>query len=303
MKSRRVLAACCLATFLVGGAAFGAEYRIDKRFDLPSGGSFSLVSEAGGVELRGGDGAQAVIVITSRQSDFEELYEVRFEQSRPDRLEVRIERRGRGLFRWSLGSSQGAQVTVELPRGVAAEVESSGGGIEINDVDAKVSAESSGGGVGLSNVTGDVVVSSSGGGIEVSRIGGSARLESSGGGVKARDIGGDVDASSSGGGVRIEEAHGAVVAESSGGPVRVGFGAGNAKGGDLSSSGGGVEVRVDPAVGLEVDASTSGGRVHCDLPVTVRGKLSKDKLRGPLNGGGALLKLRSSGGGITIDAR
>ena len=48
---------------------------------------------------------------------------------------------------------------------------------------------------------------------------------------------------------------------------------------------------------------SSGGPVHCDLPVTMEGRVASDRLRGRLNGGGALLRLRSSGGGITIKSR
>jgi len=36
--------------------------------------------------------------------------------------------------------------------------------------------------------------------------------------------------------------------------------------------------------------------------VTVSGSMSKTALRGQLNAGGALLKLRSSGGGIRIES-
>ena len=61
--------------------------------------------------------------------------------------------------------------------------------------------------------------------------------------------------------------------------------------------------RLDPAVALEIDASSSGGAVDCDLPLTVRGKIGRDDIHGTLNGGGALLKLRSSGGGIEIGQR
>jgi hypothetical protein len=62
-------------------------------------------------------------------------------------------------------------------------------------------------------------------------------------------------------------------------------------------------VRVDPAVRLNIDASASGGRVSSDLPVTVKGTISKTSLRGTLNGGGAVLKLRSSGGGVSLEPK
>ena len=86
--------------------------------------------------------------------------------------------------------------------------------------------------------------------------------------------------------------------------MRASFAAGNGSGGSLSSSGGGITVSVDPAVSLDVDAHTSGGRVTVDLPITVRGlDDQRNTVRGELNGGGPLLKLRSSGGSVRINSR
>jgi hypothetical protein len=222
----------CAVAIGCGAGAMAEGYRLERRFALGSGGSLALRTEAGGVELRGGDGEEAVVVVTSERSDFAEKFDVRFAE-RPGRLEVTIESRRRGfrLLDWN----SGGRVEVVLPRRSAAQVESSGGGVEIAALDGNVEAESSGGGVRVVEVAGDVVASSSGGGVEVERIGGTARL--------------------------------------------------------------------DPSVGLELDASASGGDVDCDLPVTVRGKVKRDALRGTLNGGGALLTLRSSGGGVTIEGR
>ena len=59
---------------------------------------------------------------------------------------------------------------------------------------------------------------------------------------------------------------------------------------------------LDPAVSLDIDASSSGGSVKSELPLTVSGTLSRTQLRGVLNGGGATLKLRSSGGGVRIES-
>jgi hypothetical protein len=135
------------------------------------------------------------------------------------------------------------------------------------------------------------------------RVHGPPALFDSGGGVKADSVAGEIEAETSGGGVRISEAGGRVVASSSGGAVWVGFAAGNAKGGDLHSSGGGVHAWLDPAAALDIDAHSSGGGVSCDLPVTVRGKMRRNELEGKLNGGGAVLELSSSGGGVSIEGR
>jgi DUF4097 and DUF4098 domain-containing protein YvlB len=114
---------------------------------------------------------------------------------------------------------------------------------------------------------------------------------------------GDVAADTSGGGIDVSEAGGKVTADTSGGPIAVRFAAGNAKGGSLESSGGGITITVDPAAKLTLDAESSGGSVSCDLPVTVVGERERSELRGDLNGGGALLRARTSGGGIRISGR
>jgi hypothetical protein len=52
---------------------------------------------------------------------------------------------------------------------------------------------------------------------------------------------------------------------------------------------------------MDIDASTSGGAVVANVPVTVEGRISRSMLQGRLNSGGATLKLRSSGGPIRIE--
>jgi hypothetical protein len=292
-----------MALAAVAAVASPADgYRLEKRFDFAPGGRLVLRTEGGAAEVRGGDTAQAIVLVTSKRADFEKYFAVRFEES-AGRLEVKIERRARGPLSWFDGWNGGARVVVDLPRSASAEVSSSGGGVEVTNLAGEVEAKSSGGGVAVSDVGGDVRASSSGGGVAVERIGGSAVISSSGGGVQADAVAGDVEAGTSGGGVKITEAGGRVVASSSGGAVRVGFAAGNSKGGDLHSSGGGVHAWLDPAAALDIDAHSSGGGVACDLPVTVRGKLRRNELEGKLNGGGAVLELSSSGGGVSIEGR
>lgn len=292
-----------IGALLLTTSALRAEaFHLEKRFTLAPGSQLFAKSEAGGVEVRGVEGETATVTIRSDRDDFTQKFDVRLDDSQPGRLEVLVERKGSGPFRWNWGGGR-TQVVISVPRRTAVEARSSGGGVDVESIAGAVTARSSGGGVTVIDVDGDVIASSSGGGVDVTDVRGDARVDSSGGSVEIRRVSGDIDAGSSGGGVRIDEAGGAVVASSSGGGVRVAFALGNGKGGDIGSSGGGVTVRVDPAVGLDIDASSSGGRVTCDVPVTVRGKLSRNSVRGDMNGGGARLKVRSSGGGVTLEAR
>jgi Putative adhesin len=314
----RVLGAALAACSVYVVPALAEPFRLEKQFDLPSGDRFVLTSEVGRVVVRGVAGHHVSIVVTSDRADLAERYVFRFEQA-AGRLKMVAERKDKGLFSWFRQGFRGkAQITVDVPRATPVELDSAGGDVDLAALDASVTASSSGGGVKVADVRGDVTLSSSGGGVDVRLVHGALHLDSSGGDVRAESIegsvhanssggsvhlgsvSGDIEATGSGGGIDIEGAGGRVKAGSSGGPVHVLFAPGNARGGDLDSSGGGVAATLDAAAGIEVDASSSGGSVNCDLPVTIQGRVSRDSLHGKLNGGGALLRLRSSGGGIAI---
>ena len=317
-KRRAVPVATAVALMLLLPSLSTADTRIEKKLDLRSGGTFHLDTDAGSVAIVGGASEGAEITLTSRHDDVEERYELTFESSGGD-VKVKVERRGSRAFSWRRGG-ESMHFEVRLPSNVEVFVDTAGGAVEleqiegqvdlrtsggritVEDVGGDVEADTSGGAIRISNVRGDVGADTSGGSISVSSVSGKVVADTSGGGISMRDIGGDILADTSGGSISIDGAGGRVKAETSGGPVKVTFAAGNGSGGSLSSSGGRVTAVVDPSVGLDIDASTSGGSVRSDLPVTVRGTVSKTALRGQLNGGGAVLKLRSSGGGIRIES-
>ena len=92
MDSPRIPALALGLTLAVAGALAAAsaaratDFRLEKHLPLAAGGSFALSSEAGGVTVRGGDAAEAVVVVTSTRDDFAELYNERFENPTPDRV-------------------------------------------------------------------------------------------------------------------------------------------------------------------------------------------------------------------------
>ena len=100
--------------------------------------------------------------------------------------------------------------------------------------------------------------------------------------------------------MRIENVNGKVEASTSGGPIDALLPSPIPGDATLSTSGGGVTVKVPGDAMFDLDAETSGGGVKCELPVTVQGKIESGRLRGPVNGGGPAVVLRSSGGGIHI---
>ena len=71
---------------------------------------------------------------------------------------------------------------------------------------------------------------------------------------------------------------------------------------NLRTSGGGITIALIPDIAVDVEAKTSGGHVSTDFVVesVIQGKVPKNRLEGSINGGGPLLKLRTSGGNIRL---
>lgn len=305
------IAALALATVAV------ADFRLERELALTPGGTFVLDSASGSIDIRGVDRSGARILVTSTRDDVEERYSFSFEE-RANEAIVRVEKRGSWTRRLFSSGDSRLRFTIEVPRRADLDLETSGGAIDAESIEGRVDLHSSGGSISITAVDGDVDAHTSGGSMNAREISGNVRLDTSGGSIRAEGIDGDLVAKSSGGAIHAEsiggnatvktsggsvevfDIGGAIEAHTSGGPVRASFVAGNNSGGSLSSSGGGITATVDPAVALDVDAHTSGGRVRSELPITVRGSVSRNSLQGKLNGGGAMLKLRSSGGSIQL---
>lgn len=310
----QVAAALALSAALTAAAPAQAESRIEKTLRLEPGGTFSLRTELGRVRVRGTNRSGARIVVTSKRDDLNDLFRFQFEEGSGSVTVVARKKHPISSFFGNSGNS--VSFEVEIPSRTRVDVDTSGGSISTTSIESDVKLETSGGAIEVREQTGDVSAHTSGGSITLSRITGKCRVETSGGGITADALTGSIDAEtsggsihfdgvtgdihahSSGGGIRIREAGGRVDADTSGGSVEVAFARANARGGRIESSGGGVSVSVDPGVGLAIDAS--GNSVDSDVPLTVRGEISRRHIQGVLGRGGETLRLRTSGGSVHI---
>jgi DUF4097 and DUF4098 domain-containing protein YvlB len=304
--------------FLVTPAA--AEFRLERQLALPPGGTFTLDTQLGSVELVGDSTSGVRVTITSSRDDLDRRLTFDFDEQ-PGSVRVTAKRaqpwvkdwfsswRSYGNVRFTVHVPNQTDVSVSTSGGEVhasrldgeARLRTSGGRVRVEDVVGDVNAHTSGGSIRIDRVRGTVDAGTSGGGIEIVTIAGHVRADTSGGGITIEAASGDVSAETSGGAIRVRSAGGRVEAHTSGGPVSVEFAPGNARGGELSTSGGGVTAAVDPSARLSIDASTSGGGVTSDLALTTR-TFSRNSVRGDLNGGGPPLRLRTSGGPIQISA-
>jgi hypothetical protein len=190
------------------------------------------------------------------------------------------------------------QVTV--PDKFAADLETDGGPIDVRDLDGELNARTSGGGIKLEGGKGSASVHTSGGPIWVKQSGGDVEASTSGGPITIEGNVGRVRARTSGGPIVIRDAAGAVDASTSGGPVTASLIGQPKEECRLTTSGGGITVMLAKNIHMDLDASTSGGGVWTDFPLGLSQGRHLSQLRGPLNGGGPLLYLHTSGGGIVV---
>ncbi len=202
-----------------------------------------------------------------------------------------------------LGAFRGPKirVRVRVPERYGLEIRTHGGKLDVSDVRGDVTAHTSGGNIEIDEVEGSVDLETSGGWIDAKDVRGDLTMRTSGGRIQASEVTGDVDARTSGGPITIHDVRGRVDLRTSGGGIDVRFT--EAPAGHLETSGGSIEVEFPTDAGTELDAKTSGGKVEVEHGISLRGALDPGHVRGEINGGGAPLTLRTSGGDIRIRER
>jgi len=208
-------------------------------------------------------------------------------------------------FHWGSWPPVQVDFTVTVPAHYNVQLHTSGGDVTVGDLVGKVDARTSGGDVTLGRISGAIDAGTSGGNVRLEEGLGEVKLGTSGGDISVGRAVGSTDLGTSGGNIEIKSVENTLHAATSGGDVRAGF-AGPFKGDcKLSTSGGRVKVTVDKGVAFDLDASTSGGDVDASgLTITIeKGGAGRSRLSGKVNGGGPLLKLRSSGGDVVVQTR
>jgi hypothetical protein len=284
------------------------ERLVEKQFTVDAPGTLRV--ETAGGAIRVSPTTDSVVRIVAKQrirasteAEADELLkklELTLEQQGNDvRAVARYERRGPGFH---FGSWPPVQVDFEIhaPAAFATELSTSGGGITVGDLTGQVRARTSGGSITLGRLGGAVDASTSGGNISLAEAGGPVDLKTSGGNLSVGRVSGPASLSTSGGSIKIESAEGRLRAHTSGGSIRAGIAGALRDECSLSTSGGSVRVAVDRSAAFRLDASTSGGHVDAEGLTLTLEKSGRGRLAGTVNGGGPLLKVRTSGGSISV---
>lgn len=206
---------------------------------------------------------------------------------------------------WSLFKSKPIvrfNATVSVPKSIEVDLRTSGGHIEVGGIQGEVAARTSGGHMKLANIGGPVKAHTSGGSIAATNLKSEADLSTSGGRIKVDSIAGNSKLKTSGGSINATGVNGPLDAKTSGGSITATFPRGIVADTNLNTSGGGITVKLPQNEQFYLNARTSGGGVHTDFPIAKTGEMKRSQTaEGPVNGGGPMLELRTSGGNINVD--
>jgi len=158
------------------------------------------------------------------------------------------------------------------------QIKTSGGHLDLADLEGTVDARTSGGHIDIANVSGKINARTSGGHIDAKNTEGTLTIRTSGGHINLENIAGDIEARTSGGSISADITKMGQFAR-------------------LRTSGGNVDIFVPRNVGLNLDLD--GSRVRTKL-TNFSGSMEDDEVEGTINGGGATLSARTSGGTVSV---
>src|SRR5579863_5453279 len=155
-----------IAATLSTSVALGAQRTFDKQLSAPPGGRLTFDADVGSVSIVGHDAPEVVV-----HADLEGS------ESLLDRLHISAEQTASGVrvsahathdgwLDWFNWGSTRVDFTIEVPRNYPVDLRTSGGGIEVRELNAAVLGKTSGGGIRLQNINGGITMHTSGGGID-----------------------------------------------------------------------------------------------------------------------------------------
>jgi hypothetical protein len=132
----------------------------------------------------------------------------------------------------------------------------------------------------------DLELEAHNGGVSITGVTGKVNLETTNGGVLLEDIGGDVHARTTNGSLS----------------VRLTGSRWDGSGLDAETRNGSVRIMVPANYAAQLETGTVNGRMSTDIPITVRGNLSRH-LSFPIGGGGPTIRAITTNGSVMIVQR
>lgn len=333
-----------LIYFTIGVAmcAFAKDEKpfLVKTFKAASISDVEVATSSGAINVSGGSESEARVEVYVRSNNGSvELSKEEIEQ-RLENYILQVQLEGNTLLckakaKERIDWKKGVSISFKLfvPRKVAVNLSTSGGGITLKNLKGDLQFTTSGGGLTLTDLAGTITGNTSGGGITLTNCDDKVKVVTSGGGIVSKGCDGEIELKTSGGSILVEELNGYLKATTSGGGVVIK----NARGeiytstsggsmdlqgikGNISASTSAGGIRADILhIGDFVKLSSSAGSVVVNLPnnegmdlelrgssvqlqefTQWNGKKERNSFYGSVNGGGAKVQVTASAGNVLV---
>lgn len=296
------LLALMLLAVQTGFAQTGADAYQTESFKVSGAVSLEVQTSGGSIEVAGSNENEVLVEMYVRrrgkyvkagEADLDD-YEISITQN-GNTVKAVAERRSNGRWNWNNGYS--ISFKVYTPRETRSRLKTSGGSLTAKNLKGSQELRTSGGSITTEAIQGQMMLRTSGGSISIKDVQGDAEARTSGGTIRADVMVGNLNANTSGGSIRLAGIEGNVEAKTSGGSIHAEIIAPDEII-DLRTSGGSIRITVPDSQGYDLDLDAN--RVHAEL-INFNGRAERDEIRGTFNGGGTLLKAKTSGGSIRLD--
>jgi hypothetical protein len=317
---------CCLSSFAACDFAYpSVEGRFDRSLNVSGTVDLDVSTGSGSIDVRPGSSSVVQVhgVIRARDD---------MRSSGQDKIQyitqhppieqsgnmIRIGRMDNEAYRNNVSISY----EILVPGETRIRANTGSGSEKIEGIRGSVNANTGSGSITLTDIAGDVQAHTGSGGIEIDQVSGRVEAETGSGSIRAENVAGSIKASTGSGRIRLGQnpaerggawdveadtgsgsieatgVEGSLHASTSSGGIRASGRPGEEW--DLSTSSGSIHLQLDASAAFDLDAHASSGTIRVEQPVTVTGTISKRELRGKVGGGGPLVRVRTSSGGITI---
>lgn len=143
------------------------------------------------------------------------------------------------------------------------------------------------------------------GSITLRGLHGSVRMDTGDGNIQGDDLDGALTAHTGDGSVHMNGRFDVLELHTSDGSVDVSVLQGSRVSSDwkVETGDGSVRLELPHDLAADIELETGDGSIHLDMPVTVNGMRSEHEIRGKINGGGPLLRVRTGDGSISVQSR
>lgn len=291
-----------LSLLLVGSLTTYAQsqedaYRVDE-FKVSGATSLEVQTSGGSIQVYGSNENKVLVeMYVKRRGNYIEKgnadlddYDISITQE-GNTIKATAARRTK--IKWNR-NNYSVSFVVYTPNETRSRLKTSGGSLSAKNMTGTQELHTSGGSITAEGINGEMILNTSGGSISINDSEGAVNARTSGGSIVVASLSGDLDAHTSGGSIRLEDIEGRVKAKTSGGSIIAEIKAPSDEI-DLRTSGGSISIKVPDGQGYDLDLD--GTRVYVDL-VNFTGEADKDEVNGTINGGGIMVRAKTSGGNV-----